>query len=78
MSGGGGDSGALDQEQAQLKAEQAENARKQAALNEKRLEALRARLSSGGLFGQGGPPAATQLGNVTPVAPRPPFPPGAQ
>ncbi len=77
MSGGGDESGALADQQAQLKAEREENARKQAALDKKRLEGLRVRLSSGGLFGQGGPPASTGLGSVTPTQnPQPPFPPG--
>ena len=77
MSGGGGDSGALADEQAQLKAQREENARKQAALDKKRVEGLRARLSGEGLFGQAGPPATTGLGTVTPTQnPFPPFPPG--
>lgn len=68
--GGGGDDGQLAQQQAELAAQQQALKEKEQKINAERLAALRARLTTGGLFGQvpQGPATtkATTLGASTP------------
>lgn len=64
--GGNGGDGALAAQQAELQQEEQALAEKKRKLNEGRLAALRARLTSGGLLGQGVTATSTEtLGGAT-------------